>query len=212
MNTSETNLLQSFQELLHRFNYQGWWPIFEKGKLRYHPRDYSYPKTKAQAFEISLGAILTQNTNWKNAAKALENLYKNDLIHPKKILNSENLAGLIRSSGYYNQKAERLKTLAENFEHISEYKELEEKRKFLLSLKGIGKETADSILLYAFKEPIFVVDAYTRRFLKTKGLILKEYDEYRELFESQLPKDYKIYNEYHALLVEWGKKNAKGGT
>ncbi len=165
--------------------------------------------------EISIGAILTQNTTWKNVEKAIENLKREGLLDFKKILelDKDYLAQLIKPSGYYNQKAQKLKNFAEfmlkefggKFDVSIDKWSLREK---LLSVKGVGKETADSIILYAFEKPIFVVDAYTKRILLRHGVIESdkiEYDEIAKLFYLSIPEDVKIYNEYHALFVNIGK-------
>lgn len=146
--------------------------------------------------------VLTQNTNWKNVEKALYMLSKHKLIDPRKIkmVDHESLATCIRSSGYYNQKAERLKAAADFF-----LKNDSPNRDQLLAIKGIGPETADSILLYAYGQPVFVIDAYTKRIFERLGYRLKKYEEWQNLFMDSLPKDPSIYNEYHALLVELGK-------
>jgi len=166
--------------------------------------------------EIAIGAVLTQNTNWMNVEKAIGNLKKKNLMDAKKLLAIQNdsLADLIKPAGYYRIKAERLKNFLRwlvmegGFEGLKS-KDIEELRDELLKIKGIGKETADSILLYAIEKPIFVIDAYTRRILKRMGIIQKEnmeYDELRNLFESNLPRDVELFNEYHALLVRLGKE------
>ena len=180
-----------YKKLLKQYEKQNWWPA----------------KTK---YEVVVGAILTQNTSWRNVEKALENLRKEKALNAKKILGMDlrKLKKLIRPSGFYNQKAKRLKDVTKKYLKLKNGMSVEELRKELLSVKGIGKETADSIILYAFEKPIFVIDAYTRRFCKKFGLFEgKEYDEYREFFESNLPKDVELYKEYHALIVEWGKRN-----
>jgi len=164
-------------------------------------------------FEVMVGAILTQNTNWRNVEKAIINLKEANTLDPQTILETPNirLEMLVRSSGFYRQKAERLKSAT----HM--WVELQNKkmgtialRNRWLSVKGIGKETADSICLYAFNRPIFVIDAYTRRFCDHHKLFhAKEYDDYRLFFESNLPRSVPLYKEYHALIVEWGKRNPR---
>lgn len=201
---------------------QGWWPLTalyetkelapsKTGSLQgYHPSDYTYPRTKAQSFEIICGAILTQNTNWKQVEKALLNLKQIQALSPESILSlpSGVLKEAIRPAGYYNQKATRLGTLAGWFIELENRVPTREE---LLSLKGVGPETADSILLYAFKEPSFVVDAYTRRIVTNLDLVgeKESYEEIKKLFEENLPRDFKIYQEYHALLVEHAKRYYK---
>lgn len=167
--------------------------------------------------EICVGAILTQNTNWRNAEKALNNLFANNALSLDSLANirRQKLAKLIRSSGYYNQKAERLQLFAGNVlaMHGSVSKMLKQDtqtaRQELLSLKGIGPETADSMLLYAGRKPVFVVDTYTKRFCSKIGMCKKDID-YHELqtkFHKSLPKDHKLFNEYHALIVHAGKRS-----
>ena len=201
---------------------QGWWPLnalyetkekapAKTGSLQgYHPSDYTYPRTKAQRFEIICGAILTQNTNWKQVEKALLTLKQIQALSPEASISlpSGVLKDAIRPAGYYNQKATRLVTLAGWF---IELKDRIPTREELLSLKGVGPETADSILLYAFKEPFFVVDAYTRRIVTNLGLVGEKAsdEEIKKLFEENLPRDFKIYQEYHALLVEHAKRYYK---
>ena len=164
-------------------------------------------------FEVMVGAILTQNTNWKNAEKAINNLKEADALDPQTILKTPNskLETLVRSSGFYRQKAERLKLASEKWIELQDKKmRTLELRDEWLSVKGIGKETADSILLYAFNRPIFVIDAYTRRFCDHFELFkAKEYDDYRDFFESNLPRSVILYKRYHGMIVEWGKGNRK---
>ncbi len=201
MQNFNKKLQNLYQEFLTKHDYQGWWPI----KGRYFPKDYSSPKNSEERFEIIIGAILTQNTSWKNVEKSLQNLYENNLINPKAILSisNESLSDLIKSSGYYNQKAKKLKTVAEFYLKNKNKIPLREQ---LLKVWGIGKETADSILLYAYKHPIFVIDAYTENVVRSYlNLKTQDYDELQELFYKTLPKDYKLYNEFHALIVAEGK-------
>lgn len=185
-----------FNILFKRFGEQHWWP-------------------GDTSFEIIIGAILTQGTNWNNVEKAIGNIKKEGLldIDRFKDLKIEKIKYLVKPSGFYNVKAQRLKIFLsefkKRFKKIEEMKEMEieEIRQWLLSIKGIGKETADSIILYALNKPVFVVDAYTRRILKRHNLINgdEDYEIIRKIFEDNLPKDQKIYNEYHALLVKVGK-------
>lgn len=193
------------------------WIIYEKlndhfGNLNWWPGD--------TPFEIIVGAILTQNTNWKNVELALENLKNNEYFEPQAILHEEDeiIARLIRPSGYYNVKTKRLKA----FLHFLGNKfnsdigamfegDLWELRSHLLDVKGIGEETADSILLYAGEMPIFVVDAYTKRILQRIGMINESwaYQDIQKLFMDHLPHDVKLFNQYHALLVNTGKYYCK---
>jgi endonuclease-3 related protein len=197
------NLLGVFERLLRDFGRQNWWPMIRGFK----PKEW----------EVCVGAILTQNTNWKNVEKALENLIKNNVNSPEEILKikTRKLETLIKPSGFYRQKAKRLKSLA-NF--ISEFGTFEKfrknvKRNELLKVKGIGFETCDSVLLYACDLPYFVIDSYTKRFVKTLGIRTRDdYETLRGYFENSLPKDPELYKEFHALIVEWGKRKGSNGS
>ena len=194
-------LMEIFNLLYDAFGPRHWWP-------------------GDSPFEVIVGAILTQNTTWKNVEKAINNLKRANLLEPKALyrLPYEILVELIHPVGFFNIKAKRLKAflnfLFEEFQGNLEEMfslEMEGLRKKLLSIPGIGPETADSILLYAGGKPSFVVDAYTRRILSRHGLIHEEasYEEIRELFMDHLPSDVGLFNEYHALLVELGKRFCK---
>jgi len=216
---NEPVILIIYGFLLDSYGPQGWWPLIElhdssgtnptkTGSIRgYHPGDYTYPHTESQQFEIICGALLTQNTSWQQVERALINLKQIDSRSPEAVLSldPETLKEAIKPAGYYNQKAARLKILAEWF---LELKGKTPEREELLSIKGVGPETADSILLYAFKQPSFVVDAYTRRVVSNLGLADEKakYSEIKALFEENLPKDLATYQEYHALLVEHAKR------
>jgi len=167
-------------------------------------------------FEIMMGAILTQNTSWGNVEKAISNLKKEDLLEPQRLyrINQEELAQLIKPSGYYNIKARRLKNFVNIF--VKEFEgsaekmfsgDVRELRKKLLNVNGIGPETADSILLYAGKKPFFVVDAYTKRIFSRHKLISKDFTYYQiqEFFVKNLDRDVKLFNEFHAQIVMLGK-------
>lgn len=184
-------MLALYRKLLKKYGKQGWWPADSR-------------------YEVVVGAVLTQNTNWKNVEKALANLEKRNLLNEGSILEIpvKELEELVRPSGFYKQKAERLKLATGKWLETKDSKlGTMELREEWLTVKGIGKETADSILLYAMGRPIFVIDAYTRRFCKEMlGKEFKEYDDYRLLFESTLPEDVELYKEYHALIVVWGKE------
>ena len=187
--------LKIFNILLKEYGPQGWWPV--KGEYHSHKQ-----KNKNEIFEICVGAILTQNTAWKNVEKALINL---DPISPEKIkqLSDEKLKEAIMPAGYFNQKAAYLKIFTDYFLELKKTPTREE----LLSIKGIGNETADSMLLYAFNQPEFVVDLYTKRIFERLGLInAKSYSETKELFEKNLKKDQNLFQEYHALIVEHAKR------
>jgi endonuclease-3 related protein len=194
-------LSEIYQILFDRFGPQHWWP----GQTQ---------------FEIITGAILTQNTNWANVEKAITNLKATDRLTPEKLhrLDVSQLAELIRPAGYYNIKAKRLKNfvnwLFDNYDgRLTNLETLDTDRlrAELLAVKGIGPETADSILLYALGRPIFVVDAYTARIAFRHQLIDPDadYERLRELFQSNLPQDIQLFNEYHALLVRVGKEFCK---
>jgi len=195
---SYDKLMEIYELLYERYGPQHWWP----GDGR---------------FEVCVGAILTQNTNWANVEKAIANLNEAGCLTAEKLhgIKTTELAELIRPVGYYNIKAGRLKNfldwLFDNYqgdlkrlEHLS----AEVMREQLLAIKGIGAETADSIVLYAFDKPVFVVDTYTCRVLGRHELIEAgaDYEQVREYFESNLPSDVKLFNEYHALLVRVGKE------
>ena len=167
-------------------------------------------------FEVIVGAILTQNTAWVNVERAIENLRRARLLTPAAIerARAARLARLIRSSGYFRQKAKKLKAfvnfLRREFRgsvHRMFCTPTGELREKLLAVHGIGPETADSILLYAGSHPVFVVDAYTRRILERHGLAPEDagYEQVRQLFEHSLPRDTAIYNEFHGLIVNVGK-------
>ncbi len=169
-------------------------------------------------FEVMVGAILTQNTNWKNVEKAISNI--KPYLTPIRLfqIDKDRLASLIRPSGFYRLKAERLKNFLKFFlkeygGSVEEMKQVEINvlRNGLLSVSGIGKETCDSILLYALSKPVFVVDAYTKRIGIRHNLFSKDagYDEIQRTFESALKLDIQIYNEFHALLVRLGKERCK---
>lgn len=194
---SNNKIKKIYDLLFDAFGNQHWWP----GETD---------------FEIIIGAILTQGTNWKNVEKAINNIKKEGLLEIDKFkdLKIQKIKRLIKPSGFYNVKGERLKNFIDGFKNkfqkIEDLKKLDiyELREWLLSIKGIGKETADSIILYALKKPVFVVDAYTRRILKRHSFINgnEDYEKIRKFFEDNLPKDERLYNEYHALLVKVGKE------
>jgi len=201
--------MKIYQILLKHFGPQGWWPIMPKAdrrKQRSQP-DSSDELDSNARFEIIVGAILTQNTSWKNVEKAIQNLRKKGLISRKAILavREAELAEDIRPSGYYKQKAKKLKAFV-SFDFKGEIT-----RDNLLSIWGVGPETADSILLYAYEKPYFVIDAYTKRIFTRLGCSEAEttYDELQNLFHENIPKDVGIYKEFHALIVRLGKEFCK---
>ena len=190
-------LLKIYQKLYSSIGPRHWWP-------------------GDSPFEVIIGAILTQNTSWKNVEIAIRALKEKNLLDPLKLyrIGDRLLANTIKSSGFFNIKAKRIKTfmsfLFENYQGSLEKmfsESLAPLREKLLKINGIGPETADSILLYAGGKPIFVVDAYTKRILARHNLISKtaSYSEIQELFMENLKKDAGMFNEYHALLVYTGK-------
>jgi len=188
---------EMFDRLFKHYGPQHWWP----GET---------------PFEVMVGAILTQNTNWRNVEKAMNNLKHEGVLHPEslRIMPEGRLAALLKPAGFFNVKTKRLKAFL-NFLH-SRYggsidalrsTSTSKLREELLAIKGIGKETADSILLYALGHPIFVVDAYTYRVFTRHHLIGEEalYDELQDLATGHVPAEAEHYNEFHALLVRVGK-------
>lgn len=191
--------------------------IYEKLHKEFGPR-YWWPADTP--FEVIIGAILTQNTAWSNVEKAIANLKQRKLLDPALLntLKIKRLAALIRPAGYYNIKAKRIKNFLKylfgNFDgDLNKLLCLSTKtlREWLLGVNGIGPETADSILLYAAKRPVFVVDAYTKRVLLRHKMIKPDarYDNLQSLFMNNLPSRLKLFNEYHALIVELGKRYCK---
>lgn len=190
-------LIEIFDLLLDHYGPRNWWPAETE-------------------LEMMVGAILTQNTNWKNVEKAIGNLKRMNLISLKALssVHISELAQEIRPAGYYNIKAKRLKNLINfivhhyngNMSNLLE-EETQALRQGLLSVNGIGPETADSILLYTANRPVFVIDTYTHRILNRHGMIEDQstYQELQELFMDSLPEDSSLFNEFHALIVEAGK-------
>ncbi len=191
-----------YKKLLQKHGPQGWWPI----NNNYHPGDFTYPRNRQEQFEIALGAILTQNTNWNNVQLALNNLRARDLLLPEKLLIAEEeiVKNAIRSAGYFNQKYKKIKIFSNFFlQHSNPTREQ------LLALWGIGPETADSILLYAFRTLTFVVDTYTKRVLLHEQLLDNpkiDYHQLQNIIVQAIPADLEIYQEFHALLVAAAKQ------
>ena len=211
----QEQIIRIYEKLYDLYGPQGWWPLInhdgtnptKTGAIRgYHPENYDLPTTRNQVYEIILGAILTQNTSWLSAEMALFNLDELNAIEPEKLLklDDETLKSTIRCAGFLNQKAVYLREITKFF--IESDGKIPT-RKELLGVKGVGNETADSILLYVYKQPQFVVDAYTKRIFIHLGLVNEniKYMELKNLFESSLPKDVALYQEYHALIVEHAK-------
>lgn len=191
-------LTDMFDAMLAHLGPSSWWPA-------------------SSPFEVAVGAILTQNTNWSNVEKAIANLRRHDLLHAERLgqARPEVVEECIRPSGFFRQKARKIQNFLTflHREHAQDLMDLAhlgtaELRERLLAVKGIGPETADSILLYALDRPIFVVDAYTARICNRHGLVPEDitYDEMQDLFTSHLPERIELYNEYHALLVRVGKQ------
>ena len=213
-------ILSLFNELLSLYGPQGWWPLLnvkgsnptKSGSIQgYHPRDYSYPQNREQQFEIMVGAILTQNTSWVQVEKGLVSLQNSNLLHPSKLSqNPESTKTCIRVCGYYNQKFSYLEHLCKMIPKLTIQNCLwiAPSRTELLSWKGIGPETADTILCYAFSEKHFVVDTYTRRVFQKLDWIEPRisYAKLKDLVESCLPDDLIVYQEFHALIVEFAKR------
>ena len=185
-----------YSRLINAYGPQHWWPA-------------------ESSFEVIVGAVLTQNTSWKNVEKAITGLKNAGLLDLDSIaaLPREDLAELIRSSGFFNVKAKRLKNLCGwlqsqgGLDALAQW-DTTRFRRALLAINGIGPETADDILLYAYQRPVFVIDSYTRRLLTKLGLVQgnEDYEALRQMFESCLPPEHSLYNEYHALIVRHAKE------
>jgi endonuclease-3 related protein len=192
-----------FYRLLTYYGPQGWWPA-------------------DGPFEIIVGAILTQNTTWGNVEKAVANLKMAGGMSPKFLreISQEDLAILIRPSGYFNSKARKLKSFATHLARYSDdldmlfASEVAQLRKELLGIYGIGDETADDIILYAANKPSFVIDSYTRRIILRLGLTPEQdnYAAHQRLFADYLPPDTVMFNEYHALLDRHAKETCRKTT
>ena len=203
--------LKLYKKLFSLYGAQGWWPVRSEHKGRgYHPNQFGLPKTRKGRFEVCMGAILTQNTAWTQVEKALANLFAAKINTPEKILktDSETIATLITPAGYRNQKTNYLKNISEWFIDNGSNGELEPARNNLLQVKGVGRETADSILLYAFHLPTFVIDAYTKRTLAALKIFDEKtpYEILRSWFMDNLELSVPLFQEYHALFVELGKR------
>ncbi|OPY12919.1 MAG: Endonuclease III [Syntrophus sp. PtaB.Bin001] len=196
--TQEHNLEEIYKRLDSHFGDLGWWPA-------------------DSAFEVIIGAILTQNTAWQNVEQAIENIKSAGLLDPLSLaaVDQQILEQLIRPSGYFRIKTSRIKNFLNFLQNRYDCSlkkmfcdDLWELRKRLLEVKGIGKETADSILLYAGHKPIFVIDAYTKRILSRHEIIDQSvsYDEIQRFFMNNLPAEVNLFKQYHALIVNTGKK------
>jgi len=199
---TKRQLMTLYRRLYRAYGPQQWWPAETR-------------------FEVMVGAVLTQNTAWTNVEKAIENLRRADALEAERLLalRSGRLARLIRPAGYFNVKAGRLLNLCRWFHDGGGFPSLDTLptaglRESLLGVKGVGPETADDILLYAFQRPVFVIDAYTRRLLRAVGLVSGEegYEALRRFFESRLPPDHGLFNEYHALIVRHAKERCSSAA
>jgi endonuclease-3 related protein len=199
--SQKRTLTDIFDVLYQSFGPRHWWP-------------------GNSAFEVAVGAILTQNTNWGNVEKAIVNIKEQKALNANALhkMPHEKLASLIRPAGYFNVKAKRLKSFLDFL--CNDYRgsmqrmkkvDISSLRKRLLTVHGIGPETADSILLYALDKPVFVIDAYTKRVMSRHGLVAESasYHELQEIFHKHLPLDVQLFNEYHALFVMVGKYYCK---
>lgn len=214
--------LADLAELLHAaYGPQGWWPLLEHrgsnptltGRLTgYHPGDYSFPRTEAQRFEICCGAILTQNTAWPNVERALQSLADQGLLASRAILaaDEDRLQQAIRPSGYFRAKARKLRSFCEFQLRLAGRSPSREE---LLQVWGVGPETADSILLYAYAQTEMVIDAYTIRILRHHGYqrVQPSYATAKSYCERNLPRSLAGYQEFHALMVEHAKRLRAAG-
>ncbi|OHD63078.1 MAG: hypothetical protein A2176_08215 [Spirochaetes bacterium RBG_13_51_14] len=213
------NLIRSaYKRLLAFHGPQGWWPIINPANFTSEYQGVT-PPNEAEFFEIAVGAILTQNIAWKNVDAALAMLKKKGMLHPASVrrIPLARLAGYIRSTGYYNQKAKKIKNFTEWYRRRKfDYDALRREdpavlREELRSVNGIGPETADSILLYGLGVKVFVVDAYTGRIFTRLGILSgrEKYHEIQNLFHRHFKGTARDYNEYHALIVAHGKDCCK---
>ncbi len=207
---AENKIVQIYKNLYAKYGAQGWWPFINGG---YHPNEYDFPKNEAQVFEICLGVILTQNTTFSSVVKSLTNLNEINCLDLKAIkkMPLDELKTAIKPSGYFNQKAAYI------LEFINFFERLEGRtpsRAELLHIKGIGPESADSILLYAYHRSEFVVDAYTKRLLIHAGLVDEKasYSKIKNFIEEAVSQEVKeprelviLYQEFHALIVAHAK-------
>lgn len=194
-------LIHIFDRLLLAFGQRRWWP-------------------GESPLEVMVGAILTQNTAWRNVERAISNMKEQAILDMDVLIEieEETLAAIIRPAGFYRLKSARLKGFIREFHrryggnientHAIPTRELREQ---FLGVKGIGPETADSILLYALDRPVFVVDAYTKRFLKNHGIYngSSDYHDIQSFFTHHLPEDAYLFNEFHALIVRLCQTHCK---
>lgn len=204
-----TAIEKIYESLYSAYGPQGWWPVIDRNSIpmccRYTEDNTTKIKSSEEIFEICIGAILTQNTTWSNAEKALVSLIQADHLNPVVVSDAEpdRIAQLITSSGYYNMKAKKLKSFASFY-----LTNPEPDRNLFLSQWGLGPETADDMLLYAYDQPVFVVDLYTKRLFSRHGLCNESiaYEELQQLITNQIDIDIKLYKEFHALIVRHAKE------
>lgn len=192
-------LRATYDRLYQAFGPQSWWPA-------------------DSSFEVMVGAVLTQSTAWSNVERAISNLSGRNKLDAGAITRArhDHLAGWLRSSGYFNVKAKRLKNFCQWYIEQGGYDRLAQMettalRRSLLSVSGVGHETADDILLYAFERPVFVIDTYTRRLFSRLDLFAGDeaYDDMRHTVEACLGPDVQLFNEYHALIVRHAKEHCR---
>jgi endonuclease-3 related protein len=238
--TPELRTIAAIERMAQAYGPQGWWPIHCErrhfanpqgpGETEgYHPGQFEFPRTRQGRWEICCGALLTQNTAWTNVRKALSGLRERRITTPERLLSTrvQTLRSIIRPAGYFNQKSGYLRAVAEWFvasdgklcRGVRSRKLLETWRPELLRVRGVGPETADSILLYAYALPTFVVDAYTRRVFERLALVRPDwnYERIRGLFESALERQsvdatVQWWQEAHALIVEHAKRHHARGA
>ena len=208
---NENKIFNLYKTLLKNYKPQGWWPTIDGG---YHPNDYRFDKSDDEIFEICLGVILTQNTSFESVVKSLQNLNELCKISPKNIenLDIEKLRLAIKPSGYYNQKTSYILNFIDFFNSLNGR---EPTRDELLGVKGIGNESADSILLYGYNQSEFVVDTYTKRVFLANSIINEDakYMQIKNMVEQSFQKELDTkedltiaYNEFHALIVAHAKE------
>lgn len=212
-----TVIKEAYTLLRRAYGPQGWWPLIHylgpnqtktNKEQGYHPGKYDFPRTDDERFEICLGAILTQNTSWTSVERALRNIDKKRALCAQGIaaMRINALKKAIKPAGYFNQKAKKIKGFTRFYRKLDGRTPTRDE---LLGVWGIGPETADSILLYAYGVPTFVVDAYTRRVFNHLGIVKEDaqYDAIKDLFEKSLRKNARIFQEYHALIVTHAKRH-----
>lgn len=193
----------TYKNLLARHGQQGWWPLLTQDGQEfddngYHPGLYEAVSKQKQRYEVYLGSILTQNTQWSNAQQALNNLRTQIPLTPDAIqeINRDTLAEHITPARYCNTKSTYLKAITTFFQNKTH-----PTRQQLLNVNGVGPETADTILLYAHQEPRIIADTYTERWLRDHNITITGYDEIQAFLDNRFPRSYKERNELHALIV-----------